>query len=387
MPRISLWKEGAHTNDYRFFDGRIREMFTLGGTTVNVHKYIGTTSDAGLNDATQPAYATVSEQNIQDLLFLENRDRKYDTSVYNIRGVYNTGDIDFDLSQFGLFLQNDTLFITFHLNDMVETMGRKIIAGDVLELPHLMDFYPLDANIAPLRRYYVVQDAARASEGYSPTWWPHLWRAKCIPLVDGQEYRDILKQDAGAGDGSTLQDFLSTYNKEIAINNAVVNQAIAEVAKAGYDTTGLYTVPTNSDGSAKFTEVPTADNVVLSADSEKWLANSENISPTKSGYSGYLLGDVYAPNGFPVASGISFPAYSAEGEFFLRLDFLPNRLFRFDGKKWAKVQDVVRNSPLPAFSTNQKSTFINNNKTRILSDGTTITEKQTLSQALKAQVD
>ena len=184
---------------------------------------IGTTSDAGLNDATQPAYATVSEQNIQDLLFLENRDRKYDTSVYNIRGVYNTGDIDFDLSQFGLFLQNDTLFITFHLNDMVENMGRKIIAGDVLELPHLMDFYPLDANIAPLRRYYVVQDAARASEGYSPTWWPHLWRAKCIPLVDGQEYRDILKQDAGAGDGSTLQDFLSSYNKEIAINDGLSN--------------------------------------------------------------------------------------------------------------------------------------------------------------------
>ena len=41
MPRISLWKDGAHTNDYRFFDRRIKEMFTVGGTGINVHKYLG----------------------------------------------------------------------------------------------------------------------------------------------------------------------------------------------------------------------------------------------------------------------------------------------------------------------------------------------------------
>ena len=38
MPRLSLWKDGAHTNDYRFFDRRIKEMFTIGGTGINVHK-------------------------------------------------------------------------------------------------------------------------------------------------------------------------------------------------------------------------------------------------------------------------------------------------------------------------------------------------------------
>ena len=39
----------------------------------------------------------------QDLLFLEYRDRKYDQDIYTIRGVYNVQDIDFNLSQFGLF--------------------------------------------------------------------------------------------------------------------------------------------------------------------------------------------------------------------------------------------------------------------------------------------
>jgi len=29
-----------------------------------------------------------------------------------LRGIYNVADVDFDMSQFGLFLQNDTLFMT-----------------------------------------------------------------------------------------------------------------------------------------------------------------------------------------------------------------------------------------------------------------------------------
>ena len=73
MPRISMWKENK-TFDYSFHDNRIREMFTIGGTGVNVHKYLGTFQQ-GAGDATQPKYDTITENRIQDLLFLENRDR------------------------------------------------------------------------------------------------------------------------------------------------------------------------------------------------------------------------------------------------------------------------------------------------------------------------
>ena len=41
MPRLSLWKDGKHSNDYKFFDRRASEMFTLGGTGILVHKYLG----------------------------------------------------------------------------------------------------------------------------------------------------------------------------------------------------------------------------------------------------------------------------------------------------------------------------------------------------------
>ena len=120
--------------------------------------------------------------NIQDLLLLENRDRVYDDDIYVMRGVYNTQDIDFDLSQFGLFLNNDTLFITFHYNDMIDTFGRKLMSGDVLEVPNLRDYNPLDTTLSrALPKYYVVQDAAFASEGFSQTWLPHLWTKRSRP--------------------------------------------------------------------------------------------------------------------------------------------------------------------------------------------------------------
>ena len=202
MPRLSLYRPNRQ-NDYKFIDRTVMEMYQVGGVDMFVHKYLGpqphgddsSSVSGGTQDATQPAYSSESPLFIEDLFLLENRDRKYDDDVYQMRGVYNAQDIDFDLSQFGLFLNNDTLFITFHYNFMIDTIGRKLMSGDVLELPNLKDYHPLDSGIAKaIPKYYVIQDAAFASEGFSQTWLPHLWRVKATPLVSAQEYYDILKK-------------------------------------------------------------------------------------------------------------------------------------------------------------------------------------------------
>ena len=138
MPRLSLFKP-EKGNDFAFIDRNVSEMFQVGGTDAYIHKYVSPNDQGELNDATQPERSgdSLNELAIQDLLFLENRDRKYEPDVYHTRVIYNVGDIDFDLSQFGLFLQNDQLFMTFHIRDTVDALGRKIMAGDVIELPHL----------------------------------------------------------------------------------------------------------------------------------------------------------------------------------------------------------------------------------------------------------
>jgi hypothetical protein len=317
-------------------------MYTVGGLDIFCHKYLGPkTGDVGDNDATLPVYDELNPLFVEDLLLGENRDRAYDPDVYIMRGVYRVQDIDFDLTQFGLFLNNDTLFITFHYNDMIDSFGRKLMAGDVLEFPNLRDFHPLDRDIKKaVPRYYVIQDTAFASEGFSVTWLPHLWRVKATPLVNAQEYQDIINQpfepdniwDPGnfypqgtvVQDGDnyytaaqnvppgtlitdtdywtptapdTVGDQTSTRPRDLEINDAIITQAYAEVPLSGYSTVKFYIVPTYEDGQPASGGV-TVDNTNPTVDGTEGL---EGTTPRADGYTlGYLTGDGIAPNGLPV---------------------------------------------------------------------------------------
>ena len=377
MPRLSLYKP-QRGNDYSFIDKQVYEMFTVGGTDINIHKFLGAEnpSDADAT-ADQPQYDAVKETNIQDLLFLENRDRKYDPDVYTMRGIYNVQDIDFNLSQFGLFLSNDTLFLTIHINSSVKTLGRKVMAGDVVELPHLKDEYALNDLSFALKRFYVVEDVNRAAEGFSQTWYPHLYRLKLKQIVDSQEFKEILDLPAeeGADGGDTLRSLLSTYDKEMQINNAVVAQAEADAPKAGYDTSHYYSLQIDENGNTELVDTD-GDNIPDTMQ-----------SAVKSGYNGYLLGDGIPTNGEQFGHGISFPLDNSTGDFFLRTDFSPNRLFRFDGARWVKQEDNVRMTLTGTNTrTHQKGTFINNTTTNTIA-GESVTERQSLSKALRPKAD
>ena len=394
MPRLSLWKDGAHSNDFKFFDKNIKELFTIGGTGLHCYKYLGIHDQGNTKDLSQPNPAQDDPLAIQDFLFLENRDRKYSQDVYSLRGIYNVADTDFDLSQFGLFLQNDTLFITLHLSDMDNILGRRLMSGDVLELPHLKDYNSLDTSLeVALKRFYVVQEGTRPTEGYSPTWWPHLWRVKCTPLVDSQEYNDILRrleinEDTGESTGKTLRDLLSTYKKELDITNKVVAQAEAEVPESGYDTSKYYVVPADSTGKPLEPQGYNADEANITCDSALITADSTRISPINTNaYNGYLVGDGLAPNGFPITMGTSFSTTALEGDYILRLDFLPNRLFRFDGARWIKVEDDVRSKLTPGTGNTLRDGFVQNTATTTTDDNRTIKQRQGLSDLLKAEED
>lgn len=385
MPRLSLYKP-ERGNDYHFLDRQIQEMFTVGGTDINVHKYIGARNPSTAEStADQPKYDAVKETNIQDLLFLENRDRKYDPDVYTMRAVYNVQDIDFDLSQFGLFLSNDTLFMTIHINSSVKTLGRKVMSGDVIELPHLTDEYALNDYDVALKRFYVVEDVNRAAEGFSQTWYPHLYRLKLKQIYDTQEYKDILDLPASENSSNTLRDVLSTYEKEMQINRAVVAQAEQDSPKSGFDISHFYTVATNDDGSIA---LQTADQDDLDASNINTRTDEITDRPDREGYTGYLVGTGdAAPNGAPFGFGIAFPQDNQQGDYFLRTDFLPNRMFKYDGRRWVKQNDDIRMTLSNTLEKQtQKASFINNTNTSTIA-GETVPERQSLSKALRPKKD
>ena len=566
MPKLSLYRANKQ-DDYRFLDRTIAEQFTVGGTDLYIHKYLGPATNDTSTDFTQPNYDALDPLNIQDLLFLENRDRVYDKNIYKLRGHYNVQNLDFDLSQFGLFLNNDIIFITVHYNDMIDLVGRKLMVGDVLELPHLLDYNPLNETIpVALKRFYQITDSNYASEGFSQTWYPHLWRIKCEPLVNSQEFDDILKEpinqdnylgnwdkdtvyppgytinfgdkiyesiiEVPAGvtppnptywkeiDNGSLADILSTYNKNIAINDAQLKEAKRIVPKAGYDTSKLYIVPTYGrfesnntpsnktnqpappinvitsratgtvipvEGTVVFMRDPryknpsvgikvskqvmqsiwdmtadmdiedkldkfvqaslsmveeaptltdsgsgsvettkslsvqsfgivtgpfgTADNTYATADQNpdatgftgditedmNFRADCDprfqfivRAAPREFGYtSGYMTGDGTAPNGFPVGAGISFPQNPQVGDYFLRIDYMPQILYRWDGKLWIRISENVRTETGFTFDDqSQLSGFINNQAEIFLnSTGETVPEAQPLSSVLTIEPD
>ena len=564
MPRLSLYRPNK-TNDYRFLDRTVSEQLTVGGTDLYIHKYLGPTDQGPSIDYTQPQYDSLNPTNIQDLLFLENRDRTYDPNIYRLRGHYNVQNLDFDLSQFGLFLNNDIIFVTVHYNDMIEIVGRKLMVGDVIELPHLLDYNPLKETIpVALKRFMQITDANYASEGFSQTWFPHLWRIKCEPLVDSEEFSQILAEpinqdnylglwdkdktypagyvitfgdknytsltEVPAGvtppnitywqltEEQNLKDILATYNKNIAVNDAILREAERLVPKSGYDQANLYVVPTygeyetNTQLSGKYnqpappidvdsnsgapvvavgtvaymrnpkyknpspviripkatvksiwdmtadSEMPyeqlnvhntvniekltimpertdsgsgavsgqkilsvyslgqvtgpygTADNTYATADANPelpgftgtvstqmdWRADADpafqyiaRSSPRSFGYTtGYLSGDGQAPNGYPTGAGISFPQNPQVGDYFLRIDYFPQILYRWDGRLWVRISTNVRTQTgFGINDTSQLSGFINNDNETVLTDGTLIPEKQALSTILTLSPD
>jgi len=427
-----MWRPNR-TNDYQFLDRTISEQYTVGGLDLYIHKYLGPQgagTDNGNNDATIPNYNSTNPLFIEDLLLLENRDRVYAPDVFVMRGVYRTQDVDFDLTQFGLFLNNDTLFITFHYNDMIDTFGRKLMSGDVIEVPNLADYHPLDNTLVKsLPRYYVIQDANFASEGFSVTWLPHLWRVKATPMVNAQEYSQIINQpfmpeniwDNGnfypagtivnygntyyqasqnvpAGtditdtaywtvitNPNTVGDKQSTRPKDLAINDAILTQAYHDVPLSGYDNVKFYILPTGPNGEPGPAGL-TADDTFPTVDTTE---SGDGITPKGFGYvQGYLTGSTHAPNGLPVTPGVAFPPNPVLGNYCLRLDYFPNRLFRYNGRAWLAITDNVRTDlDYATESLTQRSSFVNNTYTVPTTDIGNIPSRQSLSQILEIQPD
>jgi len=298
----------------------------------------------------------------------------------------------------------------------------------VLEVPNLKDYNPLNTAIpVPLPKYYMIQDAAFASEGFAQTWQPHTWRVKATPMTNAQEVKDILKapvaseniwddgnfyplnsivnqgdvyyravQNVPAGTAITNSTFWTSYTpptesdvfttrpKDQEINDAILTQADIEVPLSGYDTQKFYIEPTINGAPANPTNL-TGDDSNVTVDGTQ---GGMSVTPNSPGYTrGYLTGDA-VPNGLPVTTGIAFPLNPVSGDYVLRLDYKPNRLFRYDGRVWVKIEDGVRtdlnNGPN---NKTQRSGFVNNTDTVTTTDRGTIPSRQSLSEILKPRAD
>lgn len=373
MSKMSLWNRNKN-DDYYFIDNQVREQFAIGGVEVLLHKYLGIHDQGEQNDATQPSNAKSKKKGIrqiQDLFFLENRDRAYDPNVYEMRASYNVQDTEFNISQFGLFLEADTLYLEFHINDTLEKIGRKLMSGDVFEFPHLRDDALLEEDAPAVNKFYVIDDVSRSAGGWSQVWRPHIFRVKCKPLSDSQEYKDILNKTAtdanGDETGFNIRDLISDFRDQIEISDAIVEQAERDVPMRNFETAHFYVVPGDEMGKQ---------------------------------YPWVFAGDGKPPNGAKLAgTGASFPEEPKDGDWFLNTAMEPNVLYQFVGNQeldpfgqpigagggsWQRREVDLRKKWSAAHRIIQS--FINNDNVNNIG-GDDTKEKVALSKAVKPRAD
>lgn len=138
------------------------EKVSLSWHPITVYKYLG--------DSTLGAGSSITD--IQDNIFMENRDRRYDPNGIIINAhVEQVDDQPYDLSAFGIISPlGDTQIFRVHINSFeADGLGRYVMTGDVIEVPFFQDrngnnmfFEVTDTDEKPsFENYYVTITTTR----------------------------------------------------------------------------------------------------------------------------------------------------------------------------------------------------------------------------------
>lgn len=283
-------------------------------------------------------YEATHISNIQDRIFLENRDRDYQEFAIRLKGSYQPVETLSFLSKFGFngLFNGDQLFLEMNFSAVVAALGRPFVIGDIIQLPSETQYSP---SLRPILKYMEVTDVAWASGGYTPSWQPTLQRLVIEPVLASQETQDIfgkLTQDldelntADVDDGLFGKPFQDIANIDQTINAEQNNQ----VPEKGTDYAGV---------------------TKLSEEVYEWAeeqAGDIDISKIDRVRNIYGI-DALPPNGEPYTEGDDFPQNPTDGDYH-RLTYtqigkdIPARLHRFSDMKqrWIYLERDIRSTML-----------------------------------------
>lgn len=267
-------------------------------------------------------YEATRLDDVQDMLFMENRDRDYAKTSVQLRVHYTPFDAVSDLSKFG-FQIADIYSFTVSFAEMVRALGRPIVVGDILELPSEMQY---DQHLRPVRKFLEVTDTGWAADGYTTNWKPIIYRFQAQQLIPGQEHRDLLgaidTQKYIIDDGRFFEGIEQIETLPLTAmehNEAEARKAVPEKGT---------NIREQASGTNRFNQPGSYDGV------------------------GLYVQDALPPDGAPYTSGyhkLPDVAGVADGAFF-RLEYAPHlkipaRLYKFSAIKnsWIFVESDKRN--------------------------------------------
>jgi len=271
---------------------------------------------------------------VQDQLFLENRDRDYAKQSVQFKVTYQPFDSQSDLSKFG-FQVSDIYSFTTVFSTMVRALGRPIVIGDVLEVPSEMQY---DHNLRPVRKFLTVTDTGWASDGYTTSWRPITFKFQAEQLIPSQETRDIL----GTVD-----------TQKYAIDDSDFFAGIQQIQTGPLTSTEA----TNAEAALATPE---------KGEQSRELASGTNRfqRPGSTDQVGLYVEDGLPPGGLPYTEAFKLPDVggAVDGQYF-RLNYDPklniaSRLYKFNGIKntWM-YEETDRRSERNSMKPSQREVF------------------------------
>lgn len=376
MNTANHWDNRKNAN-YRYIDFVLRRTFNISGVSVLVHAYQGNnTTTETANDATISGMAGTTSvgtgsTTISDPINMANNTaRNYSYPPYELKMTYNLQEIEWLILQFGISA-NNSFYVETHLNDCLAKIGRKLMAGDVLQFRNMRDDALLNPDSPAIDGFYQITTVARAMDGWDMTYLPHILRCQVQPITASLEFSNLIIENPdgtstkdhqtaaitgaddgtgagnpGTGTGGSILDILSNADNLAAISQAVVDAANYWVEYRNFDGSMLYVLDTADTG---------------------------------LDYPYFWTGDGVPPNGAKLAgSGTSLPESATEGEWFLLMRNKPevNRLYQYLSGTWVfkeadfKIKWEAAGRILESFFNNDNTTTVN---------GISMPEKQPIS--------
>lgn len=267
-------------------------------------------------------YEATHISNIQDRIFLENRDRDYDEYTVRLKGSYQPVESASFASKFGFsgLFNADQLFIELSFSSIVSALGRPFVIGDIIQLPSETQYSPA---LRPILKYMEVTDVSWGANGFTPSWQPTIQRIIVEPVTASQETQDLfgkLTQDLDALNTSDIDDgiFNKPYQDIANIDQTINAEQNTQVPEKGTDY---------------------ADITKLSEEAYAWAERYPDLDMSKLDRIRNVYGiDAMPPNGLPYTQGDDFPQNPTDGDYH-RLSYtsvgpdIPVRLHRFSAQK------------------------------------------------------
>lgn len=266
--------------------------------------------------------APTDVNNIQDLFFNENRDRDYAKVPLTLKCQYTPNDGISDLAKFGINILDQYLFTTSFVS-MTQLLGRPLVTGDIIELPAETQY---DQNLRPIRKFLEVTDTGWASEGFSTSWRPTVFRFSAQQALPSQETRDIFGTIDTQKYFTADQLLVDGFGEQIDITPLTQTEEIIKAASNAVPETGDDTAMSTA---GQPTPIPP----------RKVNAKPEMPQAMTPAFKNNIyIEDGLPPNGEAYGEGYALPdsTASADGDYF-RLNYpnteIPARLYRFSTLK------------------------------------------------------